>query len=164
MADYREHYFPNTEALGAHEMRITALGTGRPFLRPAQANAGWLVELGNGDKFMFDFGFGTQMNFAALEIPYERMTAYFATHLHTDHVGDFPQVWVGSWVGGRLAPLEVYGPSGTVPKYGMRHFIDKLREAYAWDTDTRVGFLPAVGAEINVHEFEYAKVDVVYER
>lgn len=164
MPDYREHYFPNTETLAAGEMRITALGTGRPFLRPAQANAGWLVELGNGDKFMFDFGFGTQMNFAALEIPYERMTAYFATHLHTDHVGDFPQVWVGSWVGGRLAPLEVYGPSGPEPRYGMRHFIEKLREAYAWDTDTRVGFLPAVGAEINVHEFDYAKSGVVYEQ
>ncbi len=161
---YREHYFPNTEELGTHEMRVTALGTGRPFLRPAQANAGWLVELGNGDKFMFDFGFGTQTNFAALEIPYERMTAYFATHLHTDHVGDFPQIWVGSWVGGRLVPLEVYGPSGPEPKYGMKHFVDKIREAYAWDTDTRVGFLPAVGAEINVHEFEYSKVHVVYDR
>ncbi len=164
MASYRDHYFPNTETLGAEEMRIIALGTGRPFLRPAQANAGWLVELGNGDKFMFDFGFGTQTNFSALEIPYERMTAYFATHLHTDHVGDFPQIWVGSWVGGRLAPLELYGPSGLERHHGTRHFIDKTREAYAWDTETRAGFLPAIGAEINVHEFDYAKAQVVYER
>src|SRR5579863_7492473 len=67
MSNYREHYFPNTESLGADEMRITALGTGRPFLRPAQANAGWLIELGNGDKFQFDFGYGTQTNFSALE-------------------------------------------------------------------------------------------------
>jgi ribonuclease Z len=145
-------------------MRITALGTGRPFLRPAQANAGWLVELGNGDKFMFDFGFGTQTNFAALEVPYECITAYFATHLHTDHVGDFPQIWVGSWVGGRLAPLEVYGPSSTQSRYGTKHFIEKIKEAYAWDTDTRAGYLPAVGAEINVHEFDYSKARVVYER
>lgn len=164
MHQYREHYFPNTETLAADEMRITALGTGRPFLRPAQANAGWLVELGNGDKFMFDFGFGTQMNFSALEIPYERMTAYFATHLHTDHVGDLPQIWVGSWVGGRLKPLEVYGPSGREKRHGMAHFVEKIREAYAWDTETRAGFLPAVGADINVHEFEYSKAHVVYER
>ena len=60
---YRDHYFPNTEPLAQDEMRIIALGTGRPFLRPSQANAGWLIELGNGDKFMFDFGFGTQMRF-----------------------------------------------------------------------------------------------------
>ncbi|MGQ0654503.1 MAG: guanitoxin biosynthesis MBL fold metallo-hydrolase GntH [Betaproteobacteria bacterium] len=162
--NYREHYFPNTEPLRPDEMRIIALGTGRPFLRPAQANAGWLVELGNGDKFQFDFGYGTQTNFGALEIPYQSMTAYFATHLHTDHVGDFAQVWIGSWAGGRTKPLEVYGPSGPVAKYGMKHFVDKQKESYAWDTDTRVGFLPAIGAEVNVHEFDYSKVHVVYER
>ena len=110
---YREHYFPNTEELGADEMRVTALGTGRPFLRPAQANAGWLVELGNGDKFMFDFGFGTQTNFAALEIPYERMTAYFATHLHTDHVGDFAQIWIGSWSAGARCRWRCTAPRAT---------------------------------------------------
>lgn len=164
MKNYRDHYFPNTEELSQDEMRVVALGTGRPFVRPAQANAGWLVELGNGDRFMFDFGFGTQRNFAALEIPYESMTAYFATHLHTDHVGDFPQIWIGSWVGGRLEPLEVYGPSGPEVRYGMRHFVEKTKEAYAWDTDTRVGFLPASGAKINVHEFDYRETRVVYEK
>jgi ribonuclease Z len=161
---YREQYFPNTEPLAPDEMRIVALGTGRPFLRPAQANAGWLIELGNGDKFMFDFGFGTQMRFGALEIPYQDMTAYFATHLHTDHVGDFAQVWIGSWVGGRAQPLEMYGPSGPVERYGFRHFVERQRESYAWDTDTRVGFLPMVGAEVNVHEFDYSKTQVVYDR
>ena len=62
---------PTNNWMAPDEMRVTALGTGRPFLRPAQANAGWLVELGNGERFMFDFGFGTQMNFSALEIPYQ---------------------------------------------------------------------------------------------
>ena len=64
---YREQYYPNSEPLDADEMRIIALGTGRPYLRRAQVNAGWVIELGNGDKFMFDFGFGTQVNFASLE-------------------------------------------------------------------------------------------------
>jgi len=161
---YREHYFPNTEPLAPDEMRVTALGTGRPFLRPSQANAGWLIELGNGDRFQFDFGYGTQTNFGALEIPYHEMTAYFATHLHTDHVGDFAQIWIGSWTGGRTKPLVVYGPSGPEPKYGISHFVQKQRESYAWDTDTRVGLLPAVGAEVEVHEFDYSKTHVVYDR
>ncbi len=38
--------------------------------------------------------------------------AYFATHLHADHVGDFAQVWIGSWAGGRSKPLVMYGPFG----------------------------------------------------
>jgi len=164
MAGYRRYYFPNTEALAPDEMRIIALGTGRPYVRPAQANTGWLVELGNGDKFMLDFGFGTQMRFSALEIPYQDVTAYFASHLHTDHVGDFGQIWVASWVGGRTKPLVVYGPSGSEPKYGMKAFVEKQKESYAWDTITRVGFLPAIGEEIEVHEFDYRKTDVIYDR
>jgi hypothetical protein len=36
-------------------------------VRPAQANS-WLIELGNGDKFIMDFGSGSQANFTALEI------------------------------------------------------------------------------------------------
>jgi len=164
MKAYREHYFPNTEELGSAEMRVTALGTGRPFLRPSQANAGWLIELGNGDKFQFDFGYGTQTNFGALEIPYQDMNAYFATHLHTDHVGDFAQIWIGSWAGGRTKPLVTYGPSGPEAKYGFKHFVEKQRESYAWDTDTRVGFLPAIGAEVEVHEFDYSKIHVIYEK
>jgi len=163
MTSQRDQFFPNTETLAPDEMRITALGTGRPFLRRAQANAGWLVELGNGDKFQFDFGYGTQSNFGSLEIPYQKMKAYFATHLHTDHVGDFAQIWVGSWTGGRTQPLQMYGPSGPVAKYGMKHFVEKQVESYAWDTDTRVGLLPAVGAEVNVHEFAYDKVHVIYD-
>jgi ribonuclease Z len=160
---YPETYYPNTEVLGEDEMRIVALGTGRPFLRRSQANASWLIELGNGDKFVFDYGFGSQMNFTALEMPYSDVKAWFATHLHTDHVGDFAQVWVGSWAGGRLEPLEMYGPSGTEPKYGFRHFAEKQMESYAWDTDTRVGALPAIGAKINIHEFDYSKTHVIYE-
>ena len=160
---YPEQYYPNTEELKKDEMRVVALGTGRPFLRRSQANASWLVELGNGDKFVFDFGFGSQMNFTALEIPYSEVNAWFATHLHTDHVGDFGQVWVGSWAGGRLKPLEVYGPSGLEPKFGFKHFCEKQMESYAWDTHSRVGALPAVGAEVNVHEFDYSKTQAVYE-
>lgn len=161
---YPENFLPGAEELGPDEMRITALGTGRPFLRRSQANACWLIELGNGDKFMFDFGFGSQMNFTALEIPYNAITAYFATHLHTDHVGDFGQIWVGSWAGGRLKPLEVYGPSSHKPEYGFAHFAEHQKESYRWDTESRVHALPAIGAEVNCHEFDYSKVHAIYEK
>ena len=54
MSAKRDYYFPNTEELGSDEMRVTALGTGRPFVRRAQANTSFLIELGNGDKFIWD--------------------------------------------------------------------------------------------------------------
>ena len=50
-------------------------------MRRGQANCSWLIELGNGDKFIMDFGSGSQANFTALEIPHQDITAYFATHL-----------------------------------------------------------------------------------
>lgn len=164
MREYRDHYFPNTEPLAANEMRIVALGTGRPYLRRAQANTSWLIELGNGDKFLFDFGFGTQMNFVSLEIPYNAITAIFATHLHTDHVGDFMQIRQGGWAGGRMCPLQVYGPSGKIPEHGIEHFVRHQVESLRWDSDTRRGLLPLVGSEVEVHEFDYSETAVVYNR
>ena len=56
---YPASYFPNTELLGADEMRITALGTGMPNQTRGAVSISFLVELGNGDKFLFDLGSGT---------------------------------------------------------------------------------------------------------
>jgi len=53
------------------EMRIISLGTAMPFQRPAQAAPSFLVELGNGDKFLFDIGTGSAERLAALQIPYD---------------------------------------------------------------------------------------------
>jgi ribonuclease Z len=164
MDSRRDHYFPNTEPLAADEMRVIALGTGRPFVRPAQANCSWLIELGNGDKFIMDFGSGSQANFTALEVPHQDITAYLATHLHADHVGDFAQVWVGSWTGGRVKPLLLYGPSGSEPRFGFEHFVRRQMESLAWDTHTRLGGLPDAGAEVEIHEFDFRKTGVVYDR
>jgi ribonuclease Z len=159
----RDHYYPNTEPLAPNEMRVIALGTGRPFVRRAQANTSWLVELGNGDKFVFDFGSGSQTNFTALEIPHQDVTAYFATHLHADHVGDFAQAWIGSWTGGRTKPLVIYGPSGPEPRFGTRHFVETQVSSFAWDTATRLGLLPDGGAEVQVNEFDFRQTGAVYD-
>jgi len=67
----REAYFPNTEELAPDEMRVIACGTGMPTARESQAAACFLVELGNGDKFIFDSGTGSHVRIASLEIPYD---------------------------------------------------------------------------------------------
>ena len=54
----RDFYAPNSETLDPDEIRIIACGTGMPTPRPAQAAACFLMELGNGDKFIFDIGDG----------------------------------------------------------------------------------------------------------
>ena len=64
-------YYPGAEDLEPDEMRVVALGTGMPSARPKQAAACWLVELGNGDKFLFDLGSGCHSRIAAQKIPYD---------------------------------------------------------------------------------------------
>jgi ribonuclease Z len=61
----RDVYLPNSEDLGPEEMRVIACGTGMPNPRMAQAAACFLVELGNGDKFIFDVGSGSAERLAA---------------------------------------------------------------------------------------------------
>ena len=63
----RGAYYPNTEDLAPDEMRIISLGTGMPNQRPSQKASSWLLELGNGDKFLFDLGTGSSDNLAALD-------------------------------------------------------------------------------------------------
>jgi hypothetical protein len=51
----RDFYSPNSEDVGPDEMRLIACGTGMHTTRSGQAALCWLLELGNGDKFIFDF-------------------------------------------------------------------------------------------------------------
>jgi ribonuclease Z len=162
-AGYRDHYYPGTETLAPDEMRVVALGTGMPLLRPSQASASFLIELGNGDIFFFDLGTGAASNFPALNIPYSRANKVFTGHLHTDHIGDLHALWMGGWVAGRTEPVHVWGPSGREPEYGTAVFVENLKKTWRWDYESRVGRLPAIGGELIAHEFDYSKPAVIYE-
>jgi ribonuclease Z len=87
----RDVYYPGSEALAPDEMRIVACGTGMPSVRPKQAASCWLVELGNGDKFLFDIGSGSHERISAQKIPYDYLDKVFIGHLHVDHMGDLPR-------------------------------------------------------------------------
>jgi ribonuclease Z len=157
-------YFPNTESLGPDEMRCIILGSGMPNARKSQASASWLVELGNGDKFLFDIGSESGANLGALEIPYDWLDKIFITHLHQDHFADLPSVWIGGWTGGRHGPLNVWGPSGTRPEFGTKRALEGLQASMAWDVASRIGGIPAGGGGLKVHEFDYrGENEIVYE-
>lgn len=163
-ATHREVYYPGTETLAPDEMRVVACGTGQPSARPKQAAACWLVELGNGEKFLFDIGSGSHERIAAQMIPYDSLDKVFLGHLHVDHFGDFGSFWIGGSTMNRLTPLRVWGPSGSEPKYGTKYALEKLKEAYTWDLDSRSGAIDNRGLQLEVHEFDYKGVNkVVYE-
>jgi len=157
-------YYPGTEDLDPDEMRIVALGTGMPSVRPKQAAACWLVELGNGDKFLFDLGSGCHERLAAQKIPYDFLDKVFIGHLHVDHMGDLPSFWLGGTVMNRLVPLRVWGPSGGTPEYGTQHALDRMQKMYVWDIGTRSGVIDFRGGALEVNEFPFDGVNkVIYE-
>ena len=158
-----DKYLPGSETLGEREMRVTAIGTGFPFSRQAQAASSWLVELGNGDRFLFDIGTGAAANLNGLGIEHNSITAMFLSHLHADHVGDLDSFMVTRFTIGTLEPLQVYGPNGYEPHLGTQYFVDTLLGAYVWDFTSRAPVFPTAGREADVHEFDYSKASVVYD-
>jgi ribonuclease Z len=160
----RDVYYPNSENLAPDEMRVIACGTGMPTTRGAQAAACFLVELGNGDKFIFDIGSGSAERISSLQIPYDYLDKIFIGHLHSDHFGSLGEMFIGGALMGRQKPLRVWGPNGPVPELGTAYAIQKLKEMYTWDLAGRVGLTDARGYSIEVNEFDYRGENaVVYE-
>jgi len=154
-------YFPGTENLAPDEMRVTACGTGMPNARPKQAAACWLVELGNGDKFLFDIGSGSSERLSALKIPYDFLDKVFIGHLHSDHFGDIGDLWIGGVIGNRINPLRVWGPSGTKEEYGTKYALEHMEKMFTWDSASRLGNVDIRGQVLEVNEFDYKAVNAV---
>ena len=160
----RDFYTPNSEDLGPDEMRLLACGTGMPTARPKQAASCWLLELGNGDKFIFDVGTGSAERISAFQIPYNYLDKVFISHLHTDHFGDLDALFVGGALAGRQKPLRVWGPSGDTPERGTKYALDHLRKALTWDLDGRRGITDPRGYHFEVNEFDYKGMNqIVYQ-
>ncbi|MDZ4729260.1 MAG: guanitoxin biosynthesis MBL fold metallo-hydrolase GntH [Xanthomonadales bacterium] len=160
----RSFYLAGSEQLGENEMRVISLGSGMPQIQRNQASACWLVQLGNGDSFIFDIGSGCTPNMSMLELPWDTFTKVFITHLHSDHFGDLPTLLAGGWQMGRSIPLEVWGPSGLTPDLGTEAAVEHLLGMFRWEYVSKNGRAPMSSYAIKIHEFDYAKEQVVYER
>jgi ribonuclease Z len=159
----RDYYAPNSETIKADEMRVIACGTGMPTPRPAQAAACFLVELGNGDKFLFDIGDGSVERLFGLQIPTAFLDKVFIGHLHGDHFGGIGSLFVAGGIAGRFSPLRIWGPSGSSPELGTKAAIEGMEKMYAWDIAGRIGQTDIRGFTTEVTEFDYKKEQVVYE-
>ena len=157
LKQYPERFFPKKEDLGADEIRLTCIGSGNPIVRRAQAATGWLCELGNGDKFIFDVGGGTVQNLWSLEYSPAELDKLFLTHLHLDHVGDYHVLFDGmGWA--RNAPLQVWGPSGYTKEMGTAYFCELMDKAALWHIESKRGLVPSSGAVSVAHEFDVSQI------
>jgi len=136
-------------------MRVIACGTGMPTTRAFQAAACFLVELGNGDKFLFDIGSGSAERISSLQIPYNYLDKVFVGHLHTDHFGALHDLFIGGALMGRNVPLRVWGPSGATPELGTAYALDHMQKMLTWDMAGRAGNVDFRGYRMEVNEFDY---------
>lgn len=157
---------PGAEDLAPDEVRVTILGSGDPFVRPAQASASVLIEVGNDERdlFFFDLGSGALKNFNGLRLPVTATTKAFLTHLHADHVGDMPTLIFSLAKAGRRDPVEVWGPASSNPALGTLAYIEHLQAAHAWDMESLCGHPGQSGARAITTEVPYDRSAVVYER
>src|SRR5262245_17215578 len=81
----RSNYFPGVEKLGKDEMRVSFIGSCPYPPRRSQAGTCIMVELGNGDRFFFDFGPGCMRDICAMQVPVQLVNDIFLSHLHVAH-------------------------------------------------------------------------------
>jgi ribonuclease Z len=114
-------------------IKVTLLGTGCPPAVMNRFGPSTLVEAGQ-QKFLFDTGRGAMQRLVQLGVRWQDVQGVFLTHLHSDHVVGFPDLWLTGWliVPGRNVPLPVWGPTGTAQM--MSH----LEQAYEYDIRIRV--------------------------
>ena len=116
----------------AQEIKVSLLGTGAPAPVMQRFGPAILVEAGK-HKFLFDAGRGALQRLVQLDVHWQDVDGVFLTHLHSDHVVGFPDLWLTGWlVGpGRHRPLRVWGPAGT------QRMMSHLEQAYAFDIAIR---------------------------
>jgi len=110
-------------------MKITMLGTGAALLDPDRAQSGILISLANGTHYLFDCGAGVSHNMIRANANPVDVKVVFLTHLHHDHICDFPLFAISGWMYNRQSTPIVLGPKGT------QHFCDHLFEGGAFEAD-----------------------------
>jgi len=155
--EYPEYFIPGKETLASNEMRITVMGSGTPApIKAAQATSCVMVQLGNGDAFIFDIGSGTVGNIFSMGMHPSELDKVFITHFHLDHVGGiFPLFDAMGWA--RNTPLRVWGPSGHTPELGTAAFTENIRKAAEWHIQSKSDLVPVGGAKFDTTEIDISK-------
>jgi ribonuclease Z len=100
-----------------------------------------------------------------LKLPVNKLDKVFFSHLHADHTADLITL-SGSYakMGRADGPIFVWGPSGTEPRLGTRHFVEGILDALAWDIAGSAGSMSPDSLRIEVSEFDFSQNQVVYDQ
>jgi ribonuclease Z len=128
------------------KMTVTLLGTAGPEYFPDRSGISTLVEA-NGEKLLFDVGPGTNQRLYQSGVNPKDISRIFLTHLHSDHIGGLPDLWMTPWfLLGRDHGFELWGPDGT------EQMVQGMRAMFGHDLNARVNkFNPIENLAIQTH-------------
>ena len=133
---------------------VVFLGTGTPGPTPDRQGPSLAVVAG-GRAYLVDVGVGVVRQAAAAYAKGIRalqprgLSIAFVTHLHSDHTIGLPDLILTPWVGGRTAPLELYGPPG------ISAMAENILKAWEQDIQIRTTGLEqgnTTGYKVNAHD------------
>src|SRR5262245_64069453 len=102
-------------------MRVTVLGAGDAFCSGGRRHSGYFVEAGE-VGFLLDCGATTLQGLKALGIAAKRVDFIAISHLHGDHFGGLPFLFLEYlYEQPRTRPLLIAGPPGTEERVRMLH-------------------------------------------
>jgi ribonuclease Z len=140
--------------LDSHVFKVTLLGTGDPQPIMERFGPGILVQAGS-EILLFDAGRGCLQRLNQIQISYDKIDALFFTHLHSDHIVGFPDLWLTGWlISKRSVPLTIFGPVGTSD---MTRY---LQQAFSFDINIRIedDKAPINGSRFSVTEIHQGTV------
>jgi len=93
-------------------MKLTLLGTGTPAASAKRVSSGYMIEIGD-DVIVLDHGPGAAHRLIEAGQSPVNVTHTFLSHLHYDHIVDYPRLVLQRWdqAAGHKPELKVYGPA-----------------------------------------------------
>jgi ribonuclease Z len=157
----------NKDIFNKDGIYVITTGTGAPLPDKNRSGPQTVVYAG-GQLLVFDAGPGTTNKLESSRLNVSEIDAFFFTHYHSDHIGDFGELMLKHWaVAGSSEPLQAYGPTG------INQVVDGFESAYQLDKSYRIAHhgdevMPPSGFGANANEFnigtELADSGVVYEK
>ena len=125
--------------------KVTLLGTASAMPVRDRNQSAQALQV-HGRFFLIDCGDGTQRQMVRFGVPLQRIDTVFISHVHGDHVYGLDAFLSTLGMGGRLSPLDIYGPRNLGP---MLNFF--------------LSYNPELGFELRFHPLDAKAPEVILE-
>jgi ribonuclease Z len=125
-----ENATDRTDLIEDGRMHVVLVGTGGPVANERRISQ-CIAVMAGGEFLLVDAGPGAARRASLLRLPGAHLSGVLLTHYHSDHIGDLGEINTQSWMDGRPAKLEVFGPEG------VEDIVDGFNKAYVRDVGYR---------------------------